>query len=142
MILHMLGSAGALPGRSERLPGKAVLSSAVTYSEASRPRAWRAWGKPLGFCPLRVLVLSLTHLVWSSGSYLLLTMSFRKLLVSDSSTINNGNDSALYILFFLSFFFFGDGESRILEIVHGKCSEHSLMLIEQKKSIIFETVLP
>lgn len=104
VILHMLGSAGALPGRNEWFLGKAVLASAATYSEASRLSTWCAWGTPLGFYPLRVLVLSLTHLVWSSSSYLLLTVTFRKLLASASSTINMGM-IVPYTYFFFFFFF-------------------------------------
>lgn len=126
----MLGSAGALPRVGWWFPGKSTRLHCNPRREEPGLSTCVCWGMPSGLQPsLGLLVLSLTHLVWSSSSSLLAAMNFRKLLALVPYIMLHMGMIMLHIYFFLGG---GDKQSRWLEIVPEKCLGHSLTLTEQR----------
>ena len=108
VILHMPGSARALPRVEGGIPGQSILlCRGCGWRDEPWVCALTCLGVPSGLQALQSF--SLTLLVWSPGSYLLATMTFRKLVASGFST--GGWQCLLHTFILLSFF--DDGGSRL-----------------------------
>ena len=108
VILHMPGSARALPRVDGGIPGQSILLCwGCGWRDEPRVCAPTCLGVPSGLQALKNF--GLTHLVWSPGSHLLASMTFRKLLASGFST--GGWQCLLYTSILFSFF--DDGGSRL-----------------------------